>query len=791
MQHVGRLRLAHVMDCFIEGSKSMKFNKSHKMILRVAISSTLLVSPFSVGQDSESRGGLEEVIVTAQKRVESLQDVPISVSALSGDQMDRMHATTLESLQGYIPNLQVHSFANVSHGSAFNIRGMGVIEPDPNGGTTVVIVEDGVPQFFNMTSFLDTFDTERVEVLRGPQGTLFGANATGGVIQVVNVAPSGELGAKVDIGIGNYDLTEMKAAVEFPITDQLSARVTATSEDREGYVTNIVDGSTLGSRDRSGIRGQLAFDNDNGFTARLIASVVRHRDGPQDTVSGSLPGEITYVAPVTEFPSEGQPNASFAPMYQQPCVQANVRCEAPDKYLSANSDINGVSDMDTHAATLHMSWETGFGDVTSITGFKDFELHDLNDQDFTPAFVDDTDRLTTGEQFSQELRLNMDLSDKFTLMVGGFYADYSYDHYQDFRIGWVPGFRQLTEYGGSTETYSFFAQTYFDLSDRLRLQAGLRYTSEEQDFYTTVSNFFGTRGYAEEFQGEGSNRTPGTYEVFVGDVPVKKGESWNNVGGKLGLDFQVNEDVMVYGSYARGFKSGGFVGRIVIPEDSGPFDEEYVDTYEVGIKTELLDRSLRLNVAAFFNQYDDMQLANIYFTEDALGNTVNGNTILNAANAETSGMELDILWMPTDNLRINAALGLLDAEYKEFLYGADQIDLSGQVLQNAPETTANLGLQYTAQIQHLELSTSIQYKYVSKKWDGNIVNSPRSEVQPTNLVDVNVDLSDPNSNWSLGIWAMNITDERYISNSFVAAGVVGLVDYQPPRTYGMTLSLRF
>jgi iron complex outermembrane receptor protein len=154
-------------------------------------------------------------------------------------------------------------------------------------------------------------------------------------------------------------------------------------------------------------------------------------------------------------------------------------------------------------------------------------------------------------------------------------------------------------------------------------------------------------------------------------------------------------------------------------------------------------------------------------------------------------MELDILWMPTDNLRINAALGLLDAEYKEFLYGADQIDLSGQVLQNAPETTANLGLQYTAQIQHLELSTSIQYKYVSKKWDGNIVNSPRSEVQPTNLVDVNVDLSDPNSNWSLGIWAMNITDERYISNSFVAAGVVGLVDYQPPRTYGMTLSLRF
>jgi iron complex outermembrane recepter protein len=323
------------------------------------------------------------------------------------------------------------------------------------------------------------------------------------------------------------------------------------------------------------------------------------------------------------------------------------------------------------------------------------------------------------------------------------------------------------------------------------LQLGLRYTSEEQDFYTTVSNFFGTRGIAEDLQGEGANQTPGVYEVFLGDVPVTKGESWSNVGGKLGLDFQLNEDMMVYGYYARGFKSGGFVGRIVIPEDSGPFDEEYVDTYEIGIKTELLDRTLRLNVAAFFNQYDDMQLANIYFTEDAFGNTVNGNTILNAANAETSGLEVDLLWMPTNSLRINASLGLLNAEYTDFVYGADKLDLSGQTLQNSPETTANLGLEYTAQIQSLELRSSIQYKYVSKKWDGNIVNSPRSEVQPTNLVDVNIDLSDPNSNWSLGIWAMNLMDERYISNSFVAAGVVGLVDYQPPRTYGMTLSLSF
>jgi iron complex outermembrane receptor protein len=180
----------------------------------------------------------------------------------------------------------------------------------------------------------------------------------------------------------------------------------------------------------------------------------------------------------------------------------------------------------------------------------------------------------------------------------------------------VPGFRQLTEYGGSTETYSVFAQSYFSVNERRRVQLGLRYTAEDQDFYTTVSNFIDTRSIPAHLQGFGSNSTPAPFEIFLGSVPVVKSESWNNVGGKIGDEYDLNEDSLLYGYYARGFKSGGFVGRIVIPEDSGPFDEEYVDTYEIGIKTELFDRKLRLNAAAFFNEYDDMQLANIYFTEE-------------------------------------------------------------------------------------------------------------------------------------------------------------------------------
>ncbi len=734
---------------------------------------------------------LEEVTVTAQRRAESLQEVPISVSALSGETMSEIRATTLESLQGYVPNLQVHSFANVSHGSAYNIRGMGVVEPDPNAGTTVVIVEDDVPQFFNMISFLDTFDIDRVEVLRGPQGTLFGANATGGVIQVLNKAPAHENSMKAEIGIGNYNLVDVNAAMNFSLVeDRLAARVTAMHQGRDGFVTNIVNGDDMGGRDRSAVRLQLLFEPSDTFEARLIASYARHRDGVQDTISGSLPGEITYVPPGTVFPSDDFDGGSVYPMYQQPCLP-NQRCKAPDKYLSANSHVDGISDMDTHAATLHMTWDVPIGQVISITGYKDFDLHDVNDQDYTPAFLDDTERLTTGEQFSQEVRMDMDFSDAISATFGAFYAEYSYDHFQDFRVGWVPGFRQLTEYGGSTKNYAVYGQMYFELSDRLRLQAGIRHTWEKQDFATEVYNFIDTRGTWAPHQGLVNNRTPSPYEIFLGSVPVTDDESWENWGGKLGVQYDVNDTSMLYGYYARAVKSGGFVGRIVIPQDAGPFNEEFVDTWEVGLKMEFLDSSLRLNMAAFYNDYKDMQLANIYFTEDEFGNIVNGNTIVNAASAKTKGIEIDMLWALTDSLRLNAAIGTLDATYKEFIFGADQLDLSGDDLQNAPKLTANAGLEYLGRINDFEIRSNAQYRYVAKKYNGTIVNTIRSEIQPTHFVDLYLTIKPIQSNWTLGFWAKNIMDNRYLSNSFVAAGVVGLIDYQDPRTYGVTLSMDF
>ena len=393
--------------------------------------------------------------------------------------------------------------------------------------------------------------------------------------------------------------------------------------------------------------------------------------------------------------------------------------------------------------------------------------------------------MTDGHQFTQELRDTIDFSDAIQLLVGGFYSFDHYDHSQNFRIQFAaPGFRQLSTQDQDRESMSIFAQTYIDLTDRLRLQVGVRGTHEETEMIGTVANFISPTGEA----------------VFQGDIPIPGGfvvkgdESWDNVGGKLGLDFQVNDDVMLYGYYARGFKSGGFTGRApIVPSDIGPYDPEYVDSYEVGIKADWFDNRLRTNLAGFFNDYQDLQLSQIYFTEDANGNVVNGNTIVNAATAETKGFELEVIFVPVDAFEIDLAVGYLDATYKDFPYsdpnqGGALIDMAGEKLQNAPEWTATGGIRYDFGIGDGNVSLGVRGRYTDEKFVGNLTNSPRSQIQSTTFVDANIDWTPTaDGNLSLSLWARNLGDKRYIANVFDGVGVLGLINYDAPREYGITV----
>ncbi|MDR2857002.1 MAG: TonB-dependent receptor [Novosphingobium sp.] len=740
--------------------------------------------------------------MTAQKRAENLQVVPISIAAIGAQAIEDQHATTIQGLQGSIPNVQIGNFSNTPQNAVFTIRGIGVIESDPYAGNTVGVVVDGVPQFFSMGALVDLYDVERIEVLRGPQGTLFGANTTGGVVNIINNQPKNEFGGRFDLSYGNYGHIQAGGVINVPVTDELAARFVMSHDGRKGWVTNVVNGKDLGKRDVTVFRGALKYSPSSDFTAVLAAEYDRSRNGAPVVVAGDTPADVQYVP------------QGFRNMYASPCLPAGQRCTAPDKYYSAMDpgaldangnpveDLQDRSDMDTYRTTLTLNINnTAIGDITSITGYKHFKLLEYTDQDGTPVFLDDTRRRTKGWQFSQELRTSAALSDHINITAGAFFLKSHYDHRQDLRINFgggvtydlateevtygLPGLFQLNLQDQDNYSISGFAQAYFDLTDRLKLQAGIRYTYEKTEMLASTVTTLAAGGIT-TFDGTAPDGTP---NIPVDEVAPPRGKkSWSNVGWRLGLDYRATDDILLYGYWARGFKSGGFTGRIGIAEDLGPYDPEHIDTFEVGIKADLLDRRLRANLAAFYTNYRDMQLAQIYF----LG-TVQGNTILNVASSRIKGFEAELVAAPFRGLTLNASLAYLSARYKDFNYllpSGGSLDLSGQRLQNAPKWTSSIGFNWEFPIGDMQGRAGAQYNYSSEKLNSSIVDSARATIQPTHIVNANFDLK-INQQFTVGVWGTNIFDNRYMNSVLDLPGTLGVANYAPPRQYGVSGKITF
>jgi iron complex outermembrane recepter protein len=718
---------------------------------------------------------LGEIVVTAQKRSENIQDVPISITAISGDKLASTQGTSLQALQGMIPNVQIDNFANTPQSAVFTVRGIGVIEPDPYAGNTVSIVVDGVPQFFSMGALLDLYDVDRIEVLRGPQGTLFGANTTGGVINVVTAQPTGEFGGHVKAVYGNYNRFDITGSVEAPLVqDVLSLKVAGIHTQRKGWVTNVVDGTDMGRRNIDAVRAYLRFTPSANFDATLQGEYVNARNGSPIVINGAYTGEILYEPP------------GVGGMYVSPCAGGG-QCRAPQKYFGANNSVPDESNMDTWSGTLTMNLrETGLGDITSITGYKKFRLREFTDQDGTPVFKNDTFRRTEGWQFSQELRTNIELADSFNVLAGGFYLKNHYDHIQAYRLQFAaPGLLQTNLQDQDNESISGFTQAYWQATDRLKLQAGIRYTHERTVSTPSLTTSIGNPA--------GSNYT-GVGNTVIDSFTTGGRKSWNNVGWKLGADYQIADDTLLYASWARGFKSGGFTARVGVPADGDtPFDPEKVDTIEAGIKADLLDRHLRINLAGFYTNYRDMQVAQIYF--DAATNT-QGNRILNAGKAEIKGFELEVTAVPVEGMTLRSSLAYLDAKYKEFLFAdplsGQTLDLQGFRLQNAPKWNATFGANFVLPLGNgASLVSDLSYAYTSSKFYTAILNTPRSKIQPTHLVDGTLTYKPEGGNWSIGLWATNLLDARYLSTVYDSPGYGGIAGYAPPRQFGASASFNF
>lgn len=744
-------------------------------------------------------GGIGEIIVTAQKKAESIQTVPISIAAVGGEQLSAMNVTTLQALQGSVPNVQIDNFANTPNNAVFTIRGIGVIEPDPYAGNTVSIVVDGVPQFFSMGALLDTYDTNRVEILRGPQGTLFGANTTGGVVNVVTNQPDGKFGGYVKGTYGNWNRFDISAAVEAPLVeDTLSLKVSGIHTQRDGWTTNVWNGEDMGRKNVDAVRGQLYITPNADLRITLQGEYVAARNGAPIVVNGGLPGEGNYVAEGTFW------NGAKLPMYQSPCSVEGQPCKAPDKYYSGNNEVPDQSDMTTKFFVGTIQYDnTPLGDITAITGYKRFTLFEYTDQDGTAKTNNATRRRTRGWQFSQELRSAFEAGDNFNAVAGLFYLKTHYNHYQMYHLDFaLPGLVQYNEQDQGTESFSAFLQTYTQLTDQLKLSAGVRYTHDRVNARSTLDYGVGAPALTDPnwaiiptivVDGEtlqvGRDLRTGPHDIDVGGK-----KSWDNVGWKLGLDYEIGQNQMVYASWARGFKSGGFTGRIGTASDGDtPYGPEKVDTFEVGLKADFLDRHVRTNLAVFYTNYRDMQVAQIYFDPDT---NTQGNRILNAAKSEIKGFELEVQAIPFEGLTLRGSLAYLDTKYKSFLYfdpvAEEYLNLKGYALQNAPKWASTLGLNYTKTMDNgNSIVADVSWMYTGQKFYTAVVNTPRSSIQPTYYVDGMLTWYGPDKRYSIGLWGKNLFDKRYISTVYDSPGYMGLVGYAPPRQFGVSVGYNF
>ncbi len=632
---------------------------------------------------------LEEVVVTARKKVESLQDTPISVTALSGDRLEDMGLSRITKLQNVTPNLvfqNTPAYSGAGNNAAVYIRGVGQKDFVPTIDPGVGIYVDEVYLGRSAGAVLDMIDIQQVEILRGPQGTLFGKNTVGGAISITTAKPNEEFGGKFDIKAGTDERRNIRGVLNVPLSDTLFARGSFGSLKQDGYVFRPFDGKDLGNQDTLMARLAFRWIPSDTFTADLsIDYYDDETNGPPLLITrvDEFPESATAI-PGGNFPLINNLLAGFDPNFGglNPIV-----CTLPDAptacFISAyavtgnNTNLGtgpNFSDMQNEAVSLTLTWELDVLTAKLIAGYRSLDGEFANDRDGYPQ--DDgaqgtplpifTNPVThyfdtfVQDQISLELQLSGDAMNSRLSWVAGIYA------FEEDGENINPvDFTTVSIQSGGYFDYSSeaaFAQVTFDITEQLAVAAGWRYTKEDRDYLPDqyieempLSFLFGGGLPFPCFTSSGS-----TKQCELGDriVPF---ETVNNTISEntpmLSLSYAFSNDVMIYTTYSEGFKVGGYTQRIFPAEPSLPtFDPEYVDSVEAGVKAELFDNSLRLNFAVYSADYSDLQ---ILINEPSR----TGPYTTNAGDATIEGFELEVNYVTPSGVLLDFAVGYTDAGY--------------------------------------------------------------------------------------------------------------------------------
>lgn len=794
----------------------------HKHPLTIAIT---LAS--ALPAHSYANPALEEVIVTAQKREQNLQDVPIAITAFSADQLAAQGASSIIDVEKSVPNTQLRASRGTNSTLTAFIRGVGQQDPlwgfEPGVGIYIDDVYIARPQ----GAVLDIIDIERLEVLRGPQGTLYGKNTIGGAIKYVTRKMSGDLRGNISTSVGAFNQRDVKVSSQIPLIDNvLYAGFSVASLTRDGFGTQFKD--YLPSTSGNGELGEFRRTAENYNKDVLAAS---------GTIEYS-PGDRWFfkiAADRLEDESNGRCGSRFA---NNTVAGPNGEFfPATDNVFDSQCGITELQNVETHGYSFTAKY-----DVSDALSFKyvfaeregntqtfiDFDGTPLDSFDI-PAFYDD-------EQTTHELQVNF--TNDFIAIVGGLYyydgtAAGAFDALfgQFSPTGVLSGTQFSNAVSGEvdTESSAIYINANINLSSSLTLTLGGRYTNDEKAadvnraFLLTSNSFPGTTN-----QGSGISFGDPAFDVVTSirtDFNKEDtNDDWNQFTPSVKLGWDANDDVMIYGSYARGFKSGGFDMRadaIVEPNAAEGYDPETVDTFEIGLKSQLFNDRLRMNINIFHSDYQDQQVT---VQAPAPPPAFFSSTVVNAGESTIQGIEFESTLQITDDLVANFAFGYLDAEFEEVTelipVGVDasgnpileEVNRANRVetvnrntnepiiiepwgAQNAPELTGQLGLSYYLNVGDwgtFAFNTALSYRD-----DVRMFESVTSVIdqEAYSLWDAGVIWNSVDDHWTASLHAKNITDKEYRTGGYNFPATAGedaiLGFYGDPRTWTLTIGYEF
>ncbi len=688
---------------------------------------------------------LEEIVVTAQRRESNLQSIPAAVSAVTADTLRAAGIVRIENLANSVPNVYINTGASL-RATVITVRGISSNPNNPGVDPAVGVFVDGVYQGRPTTMNSSLYDLDRVEFLRGPQGALYGKNTIAGAINFITKLPTPEFTGEVHLGYGNYNQQLAHAAVSGPLgSERLTARLSGSYQKRDGYMDNTATGNELEDADETGGRLALAFAATDTLNLILRADTARNR-----TASGA--SEVFLNGAFT-----GAPFADANPF---------------DRKVANDRDARG--DRDQSGVSLQADWDTALGVVTSITAYRQFDWENMNDNDFSVLNMLSSGISEDYTQFSQELRLVSKGGSKFDYVAGLYYEDQSLDTISTAIVGPDLGIYPDEVTGEifgdvSSDGWAVYAQGTYRFSDQWSVSAGLRYSDEQKDVtHSQVGDPF---------------------QVLLPTYPQRKvSRDDSQTSPSVSLNWTPSENVLAYASYAQGFKAGGFNVFSITPTDDAAYEPELVDSYEIGLKTTLLEGAARLNIALFTLTYDDLQVNQLVL----VGGVPQYQTS-NAATAESKGAEVEFLWQATEALQLSAAYGYTDANFDSFRNATAQgDDYSGNVLPLAAENALNAALQYQAPV----FGDYVLSARLEANWRDDVFFEPSNDPLATQdsytTIDARISLAAA-AGWSVGLWGRNLSDEDYALDRRAGVIVPGQYTHQlaPPLTYGIEVGFEF